>query len=167
MKERMPRRVCGRMLAEHRRPDSPGSVPTDFSAELFFDGGVSAHFYCSFVTGIQQWANVAGTKGYLYVPDFVLPYYGTEAAFQVTNAALDVQGCDFNMEDRTRRIAVREYSHAAASAQETNMFREFAEKVLSGKPDPHWGQIALRTQQVSDACLQSARDGGRTIELAG
>ena len=32
----LPARVAGHMLAEHRRPDSPAAVPTDFSAELFF-----------------------------------------------------------------------------------------------------------------------------------
>ena len=67
------------MLAEHRRPDSPAAVPTEFSAELFFADGVSATFFCSFLAEIQQWANLAGTKGSLYVPDFVLPWYGTEA----------------------------------------------------------------------------------------
>jgi predicted dehydrogenase len=165
MNWRMPERVCGHMLQEHRRPDSPAPVPTDFSAELFFAGGASAHFYCSFVTEIQQWANIAGTKGYLHVPDFVIPYYGTESAFEVTNAALSVVGCDFNVEEHTRRVAVPEYSHAHTSAQEANMFAEFAKLVASGKPDPHWGEIALCTQQVLDACLESARSDGRMVRL--
>ena len=36
------------------------------------------------------------------------------------------------MEDHTRRFAVREYSNSAENAQETNMFRRFAELALSG-----------------------------------
>ena len=78
----LPARVAGHILAEHRRPDSPAAVPTDFSAELFFAGGVSAGFYCSFLAEIQQWANLAGTKGFLYVPDFVLPWHGAEVGFR-------------------------------------------------------------------------------------
>ena len=46
------------------------------------------------------------------------------------------------------------------------MFRRFAELALSGKSDPHWGEIALKTQQVLDACLRSARSDGRAIELS-
>jgi len=161
----MPARVCGHTLAEHHRAESPEPVPTDFSAEMLFASGVSASYYCSFLTEIQQWATVSGTRGSLSVRDFVLPWYGSEAAFEVSHPAFNVTVCDFNMEDHTRRVAVREYSNAAPSAQEANMFRKFAELALSGKPDSFWGEIALKTQQVLDACLQSARAGGRMIEL--
>ncbi len=165
MNGKLPARVAGHMLAEHRRPDSPAAVPTDFSAELFFADGVSASFYCSFLTEIQQWAILGGTKGSLYVPDFVLPRYGAEAAFEVSNPIYTIAGCDFNMEEHTRRFAVREYSNSAENAQETNMFRRFAELVLSGRPDASWGEMTLKTQQVLDACLQSARSGGSVIDL--
>jgi predicted dehydrogenase len=165
MNWQMPVNVCGHTLAEHRRPDSPGAVPIDFSAELFFADGVSACFYCSFLTEIQQWASIAGTKGSLFIRDFVLPHYGSEAAFDVSNPVFDVRVCDFNMEDHTRRIAVREYSNAASGAQEANMFGTFARLALSGKPDARWGEIALKTQRVLDACLTSARSGGRIVDL--
>jgi predicted dehydrogenase len=165
MNWKLPLRVAGHMLAEHRRPDSPAAVPTDFSAELFFADGVSASFYCSFLTEIQQWAILGGTKGSLYVPDFVLPRYGAEAAFELWNPIYTITGCDFNMEEHTRRFAVREYSNAAENAQETHMFRRFAELVLSGRPDASWGEMTLKTQQVLDACLRSARSGGSVIDL--
>ena len=142
-------------------------MPTEFSGELFFGDGVSADFYCSFLTEHQQWAHVSGTKGNLLVRDFVLPYFGSEVGFDVDQAAFDVRGCDFNMEEHTRRLAVAEYSNSAANAQETNLFRNFADRALSGQPDPTWGEITLKTQQVVDACLRSARDGGRTIDLPG
>ena len=163
----LPAKVTGRILAEHRRPDSPAAVPTDFSAELFYADGVSAGFYCSYLAEIQQWANLGGTKGSLYVPDFVLPWYGAEVAFEVSNPVYNVTGCDFNMEEHTRRFAVREYSNSAENAQETNMFRRFAELALSGRPDHCWGEMTLKTQQVLDACLQSARSGGCIIDLTG
>ncbi len=161
----MPHRVCGRLLTQARRPDSQTDVPIEFSAELFFANGVSATMYNSFITETQQWAMVGGTRGFLHVPDFVLPFYGNEAAFTVHNAAFRVEGCQYNMEEHTRRVAVAEYSNNAANAQESNLFRGFSELVLSGKPDDSWAQVALQTQQVMDACLASARQDGKLIEL--
>lgn len=165
MNWRLPAKVCGHILAEHRRPDSPSPVPVDFSAELFFPHGVSAGFHCSFLAEIQQWAVVGGERGSLFVNDFVLPHFGSEAVFQVSNPVFRIDGCDFNMEDHTRRLAVPEYSNAAPDAQESNMFSTFAALALSGKPDAHWAEVALKTQQVVDACLASARSGGRIVEV--
>jgi len=163
---KLPVRVCGHLLASHGRPDSPSQVPTEFSAELFYPEGVSASFYCSFLAEIEQWATLSGTKGLIRVPDFVLPHFGAEAGFEVSNPVFHVTGCDFNMEDHRRRVAVREYSNSAPNSQEANMFRKFASLALSGRPDEFWGAMVLKTQQVLDACLQSAYSGGRIVELA-
>jgi predicted dehydrogenase len=163
----MPHTVSGRVLAEHGREDSPAPVPTEFSGEMFFADGVSASFYCSFCTGQQQWANISGTRGYVQVPDFVVPYFGAEVAFLVSNASFTLRGCDFNMEEHTRRVAVAEYSNSMDNSQETNMVRTFSNLVLGGQPDPFWGKIALQTQQVLDACLKSARTGGQVVEVSG
>ena len=162
----LPARVSGHLLAAHARPDSPAPVPTEFSAELFFADGVSAGMFCSFLAEIQQWANVSGTKGAIHVPDFVLPRYGGEVGFEVFNPVFRVTGCDFNLEDPGRRVAVHESSNSAANSQETNMFRKFAALALSGKPDNSWGSMVWKTQQVLDACLQSAAFGGRMVEVA-
>jgi predicted dehydrogenase len=161
----MPRRVSARMLSQSRRPDSQLDVPMEFSAELFFDNGVSASFYNSFLTENQQWAIIAGNKGFAQVSDFVLPFVGCESAFTVHQAAFHIEGCDYCMEEHTRRFAVREYSNNAPTAQESNLFRNFSQLVLDGKTDPFWADIALQTQQVMDACLQSAQQDGKTIEL--
>jgi len=161
---RMPVRVTGRLLSEAKRPDSRSTVPTEFSAELFYPEGVSASFYCSFVTENQQWAHISGTEGFATVPDFVLPYFGSEVAFTVNKPKFRAAGCRFNMEDHTRRIAVAEYSNNAESAQETNLFRDFSRLALSGQPDHSWADIALKTQQVLDACLASARQDGKPVE---
>ena len=163
----LPVRVAGHVLGEYRHPASREAVPTDFSAEMFFSNGVSAGFYCSFVTQIQQWVNLGGTKGSLCVPDFVLPRSGAELVFESSNPVFSVRGCDFIMEEHTQRFTVAEHSHSAEDAQETNMFRRFGELVLSGHPDYCWAEMALKTQQVLDACLQSARSGGCVIELSG
>jgi predicted dehydrogenase len=166
MNFQMPMRVTGRMLDEAKRADSPDTVPLEFAAEMQFRDGVSASFYCSFQTENQQWAHLSGTKGFVHVPDFVLPFFGSEVAFTVSNAAFQIEGCNFAMEDHTRREAVREYSNNATNAQETNLFRTFNQCVLSKKVDPHWGEISLKTQIVLDACLESARKGGQPVTIA-
>jgi len=163
--EKLPRQVCGHVLASHGRPDTSASVPTEFSAELFYPEGVSASFYCSFLAENQQWANISGTKGFIYVPDFVLPNYGAEIGFEIVNPVYHVAGCDFNMEDHRRRVAVREYSNSTPNSQEANMFRKFAALAQSGKPDESWGTMVLKTQQVLDACLQSAASDGRVVDV--
>jgi predicted dehydrogenase len=84
MNWQMPREVFGRLLA-----GTDAAVPTDFSAELIFDGGVSASIYCSFINFRQQWIHVSGTKGYLEIADFVNPFYGDELVFEITKIGQD------------------------------------------------------------------------------
>ena len=45
------------------------------------------------------------------------------------------------------------------------MFRNFAALALSGKPDDSWGTMVLKTQQVLDACLESAASQGRIVQM--
>jgi predicted dehydrogenase len=163
MKYQMPERVTGRTLAEHGT--SKTKVPTEFAGDLYYPGGKTASFYCSFLTENQQWAHVSGTKGSVSLADFVLPFYGSEAAFELHRPAFEKFGCSFRMGNHVTRHAVPEYSEGAPNSQEVNMVRTFADLALSGKVDPHWGDIALKTQQVLDACLRSARDGGRPIAV--
>jgi predicted dehydrogenase len=165
MNYQMPLRVSGRMLTEAKRADSSSPVPTEFSGELFFANGVSASFFCSFRTETSQWGNISGTKGYIDVKDFVVPYYGNEVSFTVMNGGLNQKSCSFHMEDHTRRVALPEYSDGWVNSQETNLFRNFSNLVLSGKTDPTWPDISLKTQQVVDACLASAVENGKLVEL--
>ncbi len=159
MNYEMPTEVTARMLTAARHSQGPDEVPFEVSAEMVFASGVSAAFYCSFETANQQWANVSGTKGFVHVPDFVLPFFGDELSFDVTNSAFEVRGCDLAMQRRTRTVTVPERSNSHATAQETNLFRDFSTLVLEKRRDPHWGEIALKTQVVLDACWRSAREG--------
>ena len=161
----MPTKVSGRLLSEVRRADSATSVPTEFSGELFFDGNVSASFYCSFLNENQQWAVLSGSKGFIRIPDFVCPFFGSENSFDVTNARFNPRGCDFAMEDHTRRVSVSEYGNGAPNSQETNLFRNFSHLALSGKPDTSWDNITLKTQLVMDACLASAHQDGKLVDV--
>ncbi len=159
---RLPREVTGRLLATH------GGVPAELSGELVFDDQLSAGFDCSFLRANQQWAYLAGTEGALRVDDFVLPFAGDKTEFELRSAEFRRCGCDFRMEPRVRRVSVDGHGHGHATAPETNLFRNFAAQVLRcSAPNESWPDIALKTQQVVDSCLTSARAGGRPVMPAG
>ena len=166
MNYEMPTEVCGRILFGAKRPDSPHEVPMEFQGELHFASGVSATFYNSFRGNHQQWVNISGTKGYVEIKDFVLPYFGNTVSFDVANHNFAADGCRFNMEKYLRSVSVREFSNNDANAQETNLFRNFSSLVLGGTPDSHWPEIALKTQKVLDAVLESAQSGTPRKALA-
>lgn len=156
----MPASVTGRLIRQ-----TGDGVPTEFAGELIFPSGPTAGYYCSFLTGHQQWAHLSGTDGCIDLRDFVLPYYGNEVAFTVSRPHFETEGCDFRMERHDTRVAVPEYSNSHETAQETRLFRTFAALALSGTPDESWPRLALQTQRILDACLASARDGGRPVAL--
>ncbi len=164
MNYEMPEKVTGRLLATRQNDDSPEAVPMEFSGEMLFANGVSAGFYNSFLTENMQLVNISGSKGYLTLDDFVLPYYGNQVEFQTNNARFSQDCCDFHMERHSRRHALAEYSDSKPAAQETNLFRNFSELVNKGEVDPHWPEIALKTQRILNACLESARNGGKEVE---
>jgi len=164
MNYRLPLQVSGRVLTAAGQTGNK-TVPIEFAGEMIYDGGVSAGFYCSFNAENQQWAVISGTKGALHLDDFVLPFYGSEARYRVSQPYFAVRGCQFNMEGREHQCATNEYSNNAPDSQETSLFRRFAELVLSGRPDPTWGEIALKTQKVVDACLKSSQHEGRLVAV--
>ena len=165
MNYQMPVAVTGRILDSIHREGSPDPVPMEFSGELFFEGGVSASFYNSFLTQHQEWANVSGTVGYLHVDDFVLPFRGDKLGYRTSVSDFQVDGCDFEMVNETQHFTVDEAANSAANSQEANLFRRFSEFVNSGNFDPHWPEISLKTQLVLDACFASALKGSAQIEL--
>ncbi len=160
---KLPVQVCGHLLQSQRGPESPSSIPTEFSGEMFFADGVSASFYCSFLADLQQWASIGGSKGSIYVPDFVLPNHAAQTSFEVSNPVYRVTGCNFRMEDNRQQLTTPEDSHGTANSQEANMFRAFGALALSGRRDDSWGAWSLKTQQVLDACLRSAATGGQMV----
>jgi predicted dehydrogenase len=159
MNWQLPKQVVGRVLSSVRAPNSPASVATEFSGELVFDGGVSSGFYCSFITANEQVAMVSGTKGYLRVSDFVVPFAGAELKFDVNNTVHPSQGANW------KTFTVAEHSHGHPTAQETNLFRNFAEQVRSRSINEQWMNVALLTQQVVHACFESAAQESRAITL--
>jgi predicted dehydrogenase len=163
MKHQMPENVTGRMLRHVNAKAGAAPVPVEFSGELFFRDGVTASFYNSFVTENQQLASISGTKGNVTLSDFVLPFLGTQTRLTVRNTTFVTEGCRFDMNEGATEIVTGEHSNNAANSPEANMFRNFSSLALTGRIDPHWPEIALKTQIVMDACLQSALQGGREI----
>jgi predicted dehydrogenase len=160
MNWQLPQKVSGRVLSA-----ISDQVPTEFSGELFFAGGASHSFYCSFITDLQQTAQISGPRGCLELHDFVLPFYGCEARFETWGPEHHVRGCEFNLEPHHRRWSVPEYSDSHPNAQETNMFRNFVDQVRTGSLNDTWPDMALKTQQVMQACRDSALQEGRFVAL--
>lgn len=165
MNWQMPERITATALTERQREGSAGPVPIEFSAELFFPGDVTANFYCSFITHHQQWANISGTAGYIHVNDFVLPYKGDTASFDISNADFVTDGCDFEMLNHRRTEVTHESGNSTENSQETNLFRRFNELALSGTPDYYWADISLKTQMVLDECLEVARRNESAVSI--
>jgi predicted dehydrogenase len=151
-----PRHVSGRVLQKSKAKRGRRAVPLEFSGELLFDGGVSAGFYCSFITHNQQLAQISGDRGYLRVSDFVLPFRGRKVGFETCNSEFAAHGCRFTLESGLRHWAVSEYSSSHPSAQESNLFRNFAGQIQSGRLNKQWPDMALQTQQVMERCLAAA-----------
>lgn len=162
----LPAAVRGRTLQGITRADGSGVTPTEFEGELVFANGVTATLYNAFGTSRQQWAYISGNKGYLHMKDFVLPHYGNNVSFTVSNDSFGGSGCFFNLERHERTVSLREYSNNHPTAQETKLYRGFADLVLSGKREPFWPEVALKTQRVLDALLASAEGDGSPVNLA-
>jgi predicted dehydrogenase len=167
MESKLPVKARGHIIHSSTGQASPDAVPTEFSGELLSEDGVSAGFFCSFHTATEQWAQVTGTSGILSVTDFVLPFFGAEVELHANWPVFNVTGCDFNLEEHRHRYAVPEYSNSQPTSQETNMIRNFVQQACSGSLNERWPDIALKTQAVMGACLDSARADGKWVSVPG
>ena len=153
-KWQLPHTVTGRILAQSEPTGGRKPAPTDFSAELIFDNGISSGFYCSFLAAYQQWAFVSGVNGWVWVPDFVHPFNSREPAFEVNQKEIRLPVVA-GVKTTPPGDDLGELGHP--TAQNTIMFRNFANQVFSEKLNDEWPMWALKTQQVMDACFESAQ----------
>jgi predicted dehydrogenase len=151
-----PHTVTARVFSTMQNAKAQRSVPAEMSAELLFAGGASAQFHCSFVAQHCQLVKISGTQGYLTLQDFVLPFTGEAQRYEVLKSEFRAAGCRFDM--MPHRYAYPQDTPAtnAPGSQESRMMQCFSTLALSGKPDPYWPDIALKTQRVLDACMSSA-----------
>lgn len=164
MRYQMPQRVTARLHSEVRQPGAVQAVPTELSAELEFAGGVSAGLHCSFIAQHAQWAMLSGTRGYAQVSDFVLPFAGQQPRLEIVRSDFRVQGCHFAMHEGRSIERAEEAPNNDPASPEAAMMRTFSALTLSGKTDPHWPEITLKTQRVVNAILDAAMCGeGRSV----
>ncbi len=166
MNYQMPRSVVAYTHRTLKGLSSVADVPGELSGKLFFDDGVSAEFFCSFLAENQQLATISGEHGYLRLEDFVLPFYDAEVAWSSHQNVLEIDNCRWNMRRHEARHAVQEYASGEANSQEVKMIRAMNEIILSGHLNDHWPTIAFKTQQLLDACRDSAIHHGARIELS-
>lgn len=165
MHNRMPNFVVAHTLKTFQAVGSPEPVPAEFSAELFYDDGVSGHLFCSFLVENQQLTSISGEQGYITLDDFVLPFYDAELSWQENRHVLEIDNCRWNMRRHQQRSAVVEYASGEVNAQEVKMISAMNRCVLSGNLDAYWPEIALKTQRLMNACRQSADLGGQPVTL--
>lgn len=91
--------------------------------------------------------------------------HGSETTFDVNQPEFRVTGCQFDITSHTRRVVVPEHSINHPTAQQTNLFRNFASQLASGTRNDAWPERAPKTQRLLDACLESARKGSRPEPL--
>ena len=161
----MPQSVRATTLNQHKRSSGESGVPLSMSAEIFFEGNLSAGFFCSFETHNQQWAVVSGDKGMIKINDFVLPYSNEDLKFEFHQATFDIEHCQFEMLENRSVHCTSESGNNAVNSQEAKLFRKFSSIVNSGNLESSWSQIALKTQCVLDACLESANRGGELVTI--
>ena len=159
--ESLPTQVRGKILNSH--PQS--GVPLSFSGELLFETGFLSTFHCSFEAANAQWTVLTGTHGTLSLPDFVLPFANTLPHTIIRKSEFITSACEFAYHENACTQTFNEPPNNALGSQESAMFREFSRLGLCGKPDPFWPASSLATQQVLDACLQSARTTENWIAL--
>lgn len=147
----LPESVAGKILSQSELVPGRISSPTEFAATLFYPDGVTAELYASFRAAKQQWVHVSGQKGWLRLPDFIHPFNGYEPFFEVNEKLITVAG------DVKCPPGADPMGFGHATAQDTRMWRNFANQILSGKLNDEWPMWSLQTQKVLDACHESAR----------
>ena len=162
----MPHSVTAKSLNSLNRTNGENGVPLSMSAELFFENGLSAGFYCSFEAHHQQWAVFSGTHGMIKLNDFVLPYSNEDLKFELHNPTFDIDACQFVMLENKQTISTAESGNNAVDSQEAKLFRYFSSIVNAGNIDPFWGEISMKTQCVVDACFESANSDGKLTEVS-
>ncbi|KAL8046982.1 hypothetical protein ABFX02_08G209400 [Erythranthe guttata] len=117
-----------------------------------------ATFYCSFIAHETMGLSVCGSKGTLFVEDFVIPFEESRAGFCFSSGAKFVD-MHVGWNSKPREIEV-----ANEFPQEAMMIGEFS-RLVKGvrdqglRPDSTWARTSRVTQVVMDA-VKSSIDGG-------
>ncbi|XAR62219.1 D-xylose 1-dehydrogenase (NADP(+)) [Bertholletia excelsa] len=125
-------------------------------ATLYWKDGMTASFYCSFLTNLTMHLSVLGTKGNLHLHDFAVPFQENISSYYV--------GSQISEPPVSERTVMNELP------QEALMVKEFAGLVLGIKgqglkPEKKWPDICRKTQKVVDAVKASIEKGFEPVEI--
>jgi len=122
-------------------------VDNELAGMMRFRGGAVAHFDCALTMERCEYYEVAGTDGYLRVPDAFLPGTG-----------------DVPVEEHGGRGARR--THTVAGDDEYRLMVEhFADCVLHDRPVRYPPAEAASNMRVIEALYRSARAGGSVVSV--
>jgi len=135
-------------------------VPVTATGLITFSGGRTASWDVSFKKAQRQWAEVASAEQVLYVDDFVIPQQ-IGAEYTVSRSEIGEKALFFPKTTIS--------TNCTECAQHTMLAEKFSHIVLHGcqdgaaRTDEFWPSIAVQTQKVVDACMESGRQMGKTV----
>lgn len=140
-----------------------GKVPTETSVILSFPGGKQSVFSCGFHNAFSQWVEVASNTSTIRLDDFVIADTAERVEYTVRSPA--------GLLDHDSTVApVATTTHEVLGCnQQAAMFDAFAACVGAGATSEKaafWPRVALQTQLVMDAIMESSRRGGEPVEVA-
>eukprot|EP01100_Stratorugosa_tubuloviscum_P006002 TRINITY_DN2620_c0_g1_i2.p1 TRINITY_DN2620_c0_g1~~TRINITY_DN2620_c0_g1_i2.p1 ORF type:complete len:339 (-),score=177.07 TRINITY_DN2620_c0_g1_i2:95-1111(-) len=116
-----------------------------FTGVIFYSGGRSCSFECSFLIGEYQAFEICGSEAILRCEDFVWPF-GEKREDYVSQFEIH-----FPL-GKTEVIKIdRPIKH------EEELIRDFSAIVLSGKRETNWEELTLLNQTILNALLESAK----------
>ncbi|MDA8744105.1 Gfo/Idh/MocA family oxidoreductase [Rubripirellula amarantea] len=161
----MPQSIRASTVTPIKGEGSASDVPGEFAADMTFEGGVTASFFCSFLCENQQTAWISGEQGYVSLDDFVLPLLGDHTHYDVHHHQLLIDGCRWHFHRNSETVEFDEPACDQAGAQEIAMVTRLAEAAITGEVDARYHDLARRTQLVLDACRRSDAAGGQVITI--
>ena len=120
-----------------------------------------ATFSCSFQQALQQWVRISGDKAILEVDDMFLDARGSEPW---KGASFRLASFDFGDDHRSVTRNVSEFA-AEPCNQEALMFEAFCAACADDGDRDFWKMVAMSTQAIMDAALESAARGGDEVEV--
>lgn len=163
-------------IKNHELPTSATALPDvtknshglimSCTASLHFDHAhkTSATIHFSFLSHLSTELTVIGSKGSLYVKDYIIPFVEDSACFEFTIGAKFVD-LHVGWNVKPEKVVV-----ACGLPQEASMVQKLANLVngirgLGLPPDKRCGEICRKTQLVLDAIKKSVDIGCKTVYL--
>jgi len=140
----------------HFLEETSEGVPISCTAILKFSGGRTASFDCSFKHCVRQSMQVAGPKCTLNADDFVVPFRVDESSFTVYRESISKDATTFPRE-------VLKAEEVKGCVQHVRLVEKLSAIAASGETEDFWPKVAMQTQILMGALVQSVRRGGAWV----